>query len=88
MNKNYNLFISQLNIFFSLLLKIQEEHWYWFNSRHGVYKSQEHDLITNHIELTFIDSKTVVFKIQENSEMPHDIREQCMLAYEWIFSVD
>ncbi|MDN3548631.1 hypothetical protein [Mucilaginibacter aquaedulcis] len=89
MKPNDNYFISQLNIFFAMLQEIEEEHWYWFNSRHGINQTQEHDLIINHIALHYTDGETtVIFKIPENSELPMNIRAECHLAYDWIFGVN
>jgi hypothetical protein len=88
MKQRETFFQSQLNIFYQVLEEIQEEHWYWFNSRHGVNRVQEHDLIINHIQLNYVDSKIMIFKFRDNSEMPPNIREQCMQAYDWIFSFD
>ena len=86
MKQNDNF--SQLSIFFALLQEIQQEHWYWFNSRHGVNPVQEHDVIINHIALHYTDGETFVFRIAQNSELPLNIREQCQLAYDWIFWTD
>ena len=88
MKQNDNYFISQLNVFFALLQEIQKEHWYWFNSRHGVNRLQEHDLIINHITLHYTDGETFVFKIAKHSDLPLNIIEQCQLAYDWIFGVN
>jgi hypothetical protein len=87
MKNHDNYLISQLNIFFALLQEIQHEHWYWFNSRHGVNQTQDHDVITNHIALHLADGETVIFKIAKNSELPINIREQCQLAYDWTFGI-
>jgi hypothetical protein len=74
----------KLKKFNTALIHIQKENYFWFESRHGEFPGQEHDIIFNHLFFE-ADIKFVRFHFFHTSELPFSIRRSCQNAFNEIF---
>lgn len=82
---NVEDFSGRFEQFVSILEKIEKTHYYWFESRHGLFNTQEHDVIANHIVID-IDFPLLHFGYWQDSELPQNIRDECNSCYQELFS--
>lgn len=77
-------FLDRIDQFIEALLVIQQRHYYWFESRHGLFKTQEHDVIANHVALKF-DFPKLQFGYWDDAELPSAIRDECNRCFDALF---
>jgi hypothetical protein len=80
-------FEARMDAFIQELIAIQKRHYYWFESRHGNLKTQEHDVIANHVVITCRYPK-LIFGYWSDSELPQSIREECNGCFDRLFGSD
>lgn len=87
MNETYpgKSFIDKIAQFIFKLELIEDEYWWWFCSRHGNRRNQDCDMLTNHVEIDFIDFDHLIFSFLEPSELPFSIKSKCVSAYFDVF---
>jgi len=75
---------GKASLFLQKLSAIEQFHIGWFKSRPAIFDSQEYDSISNH---TFIevDGELVNFNFWKYSELPANIKNECLLAYNEVF---
>ena len=81
-------FIKRVECFISQIEIIQERFNYWFESRHGICPSQEHDKIGNHLILDCCYPRSLSFGYWKESELPVHIREECNAIYAELFGTN
>nr|MBB6148582.1 hypothetical protein [Mucilaginibacter sp. SP1R1] len=75
---------AKLKKFNQALSLIQKNNYFWFDSRHGEFPEQEHDIIFNHLFFE-VDSNFVRFHFFHTSQLPFNIRRECQNAFNEIF---
>jgi len=79
--KNADL-TSQENMFYSLINEIEKEYYIYFGLK-AIQKSLETERIYDHF---ILDSTTGQLNFLTNSDLPQEIREVILSAYQKIFS--
>ena len=77
----------QMDRFLDALIRIQQLHYYWFESRHGEFQTQEHDTIANHVVITF-QYPQLMFGYWVDSQLPENIRAECNACFDRVFKPD
>ncbi len=77
-------FLARVDRFVEALIEIQRRHYYWFESRHGLSNTQEHDVIANHVVIS-VDFPKLKFGYWDNSELPPNIRDECNRQFDKLF---
>lgn len=85
--KDKDDFSNRMDQFVNGLLHIQQRHYYWFESRHGLLKTQKHDVIANHVVIN-VDFPTLQFGYWEDAELPPNIRDECNRKFDKLFISD
>ena len=67
-----------------MLLQIEQRNINWFKNRPAIFDSQEYDTIGNHT-FTEDDGDLLRFNFWKYSELPQNIKSECLLAYEKVF---
>jgi hypothetical protein len=75
---------TNLNKFTTILAQIEQRHINWFKTRPAIFDSQEHDCLSNHT-FTEIDGDGVNFNFWKYSELPENIKNDCLVAYNEVF---
>ncbi|SDE97347.1 hypothetical protein SAMN05216464_111137 [Mucilaginibacter pineti] len=74
----------QMDRFAEGLLRVQQRHYYWFESRHGENITQDHDTIGNHVVINF-RYPVLTFGYWSDSQLPENIRAECNACFDQIF---
>jgi hypothetical protein len=80
-------FFNRIDQFLRVLLEIERRHYYWFESRHGVSKTQEHDVLANHVVIS-VEFPKLQFGYWDDSELPTNIQEERNREFDKLFIHD
>jgi hypothetical protein len=79
-----NIGSGKQGLFMQKLNEVEQRYIDWFKKRPALFDSQEYDSIQNHT-FSEVDDDSVRFNFWKYSELPENIKTDCLLAFEEVY---